>query len=53
MTKRLLACLALLIALSAPVAAQTDPAVMRVIGNFSANRAHVEGIERPFFAQLA
>ncbi len=33
--------------------AQTDPATMRVVGNFSANRAHVEGIERPFFAQLA
>lgn len=33
--------------------AQTDPATMRVVGNFCANRAHVEGIERPFFAQLA
>lgn len=33
--------------------AQADPPVMRVIGNFSANRAHVEGIERPFFTQLA
>ena len=25
---------------------------MRVVGNFYANRAHVDGIERPFFAQL-
>ncbi len=33
--------------------AQADPATMRVVGNFSANRAHVEGIERPFFSQLA
>lgn len=33
--------------------AQTDPPTMRVAGNFSSNRAHVEGIERPFFSQLA
>lgn len=39
--------------LAAAAQAQTDPATMRVVGNFSANRAHVEGIERPFFAQLA
>lgn len=41
--------------LAAPreAAAQADPTTMRVVGNFSANRAHVEGIERPFFAQLA
>ena len=32
--------------------AQTEPATMQVIGNFFANRAHVDGIERPFFAQL-
>ena len=32
--------------------AQTEPATMQVIGNFFDNRAHVDGIERPFFAQL-
>ena len=55
MTPRLLAAAALLASLALPggAQAQQDPPVMRVIGNFSANRAHVEGIERPFFAQLA
>ena len=45
----------MLLALAAPLPAlaQADPATMRVVGNFSANRAHVDGIERPFFAQLA
>lgn len=36
-----------------PALAQSDPATMRVVGNFSANRTHVETVERPFFTQLA
>lgn len=47
----LLAAMGMALAMAAH--AQTDPATMRVVGNFSANRAHVDGIERPFFAQLA
>ena len=50
---RLCLLLALALALPHTAMAQADPPTMRVVGNFSANRAHVEGIERPFFAQLA
>src|SRR5690606_39127308 len=30
-----------------------EPPLMRAIGNFSANKAQVDGAERPFFAELA
>ncbi|UPY38334.1 TRAP transporter substrate-binding protein [Sediminicoccus sp. KRV36] len=33
--------------------AQTEAPTMRVVGNFSSNRTHVEVVERPFFTQLA
>ncbi len=50
---RVLATLAAALALL-PAAAMTQEApTMRAVGNFSSNRAHVEGIERPFFAALA
>ena len=29
-----------------------DPTTMRAVGNFSSNRKHVEGVERPFFTAL-
>ena len=29
-----------------------DPTSMRVAGNFSSNRTHVEGVEKPFFTAL-
>jgi len=36
----------------APAALAADPTTMRAVGNFSSNRKHVEGIERPFFDAL-
>ena len=33
-------------------AAQADPTSMRVAGNFSSNKNHVDAIERPFFTAL-
>jgi len=35
------------------LAAEADPTTMRVAGNFGRNDKHVNGIERPFFEQLA
>jgi TRAP-type C4-dicarboxylate transport system substrate-binding protein len=40
-------------ALGCAAATAQEAPMMRAVGNFSANRMHVEGIERPFFAQLA
>ncbi len=37
----------------APAAQAADPTTMRAVGNFSSNRKHVEGIERPFFDALS
>lgn len=36
-----------------PAAQAADPTTMRAVGNFSSNRKHVEGIERPFFDGLS
>ena len=44
--------LATLLAAAATATAQTNPATMRIAGNFSSNSKHVDQIERPFFVGL-
>jgi TRAP-type C4-dicarboxylate transport system substrate-binding protein len=41
-----------IVAAFAAESALAEPSTMRAVGNFSANRKHVDGIERPFFEAL-
>lgn len=50
--KRTLMTAAAVAALGAFGAAQAQEISMRVVGNFSGNKKHVDGVERPFFKML-
>jgi hypothetical protein len=53
MNARLLLSSAVAIACALPVSALAQsPSTMRIAGNFSSNKNHVDAIERPFFTAL-